>query len=633
MEHPKEDFYRLKQFIQHQVLDKIINRDTVLKKYKNFTFKKSIKPIYSLETLNDFLSENFDYQTFKVYDHTITDIISLDNWHGDIKNNINPPSGFTHKIPFQNFNKAGDFRYISVVSRFHHFPIYAALSLVNPTHNYEQILKDQLHNWNTQNPFLYSINWRSGIEIGIRSINLLFTRFFIRDKELIRLIDDLMILNYHFLINHMSLYSSANNHLLAELTAIFLITTYYQFNKSDTWNKKSFQLLLEELFKQTHEDGFTKEQSSHYHAEVLNMYLLVFSTAQKHQIDIPIKAKQQIGNMAEFLHYILNEEGTEVLPLGDSDEGELLFPFFDQDYNIYSSVLTDTALILNTKKYLGKDKRFDFRNYLIQQDTGYKQFLLLQNQTDDEDTINLQTKLFKHSGYCFFIENKSKLCFDVGEIGLGKLAAHGHSDLLHFTLDYNDHPFIIDPGTYQYHEKYKFWRNYFRGINAHNTISVDDANHAQAAGRMIWLQHPKLHSLEFTDNNKQVYCSASHNAFLSKSGVVHNRKILYDKKDKFYTITDTLECSNTKTIKFALHFHPSLKVIHEKASIILINPNNLRVIINNNYFSVAKLYKGDIEKPLGWFSNQFNVKNPTTSLLLELEIEGTTSLITNIYFH
>ena len=45
------------------------------------------------------------------------------------------------------------------------------------------------------------------------------------------------------------------------------------------------------------------------------------------------------------------------------------------------------------------------------------------------------------------------LCMYLSELGLGKLAAHGHADSLSFTLNINGEPVFIDPGTYAYHDE------------------------------------------------------------------------------------------------------------------------------------------------------------------------------------
>jgi len=632
MEHPNEDIYRLNQLVQHYISDKLVKKQKVLAKYANYSFN-TFNEYYSKDILESLLNETNNYKVFPLYDFTIEDITKVNNWHGDLKTGISPKTEFCHSIPFQNFEKSGDFRYISVLSRLHHFPFFAALSYLKPEENFEKLIEKQIIEWQEQNPYLYSINWRSGIEVGIRSINLIFTRLFISDENLKIQLDELIILHYNYLINHLSLYSSANNHLLAELSGIFIITAFYQFKGSEKWNKKAFELLIRELFLQTHNDGFSKEQSSHYHAEVINMYLLVLSIAKKKGISLKDGVLAQIGKMGDFLQFLLAEKSLEVIPIGDSDEGELLFPYFDKKYNIYGSILNDVAWLLNDIKYLSTYNRLDARNYFIQGEDGFRQSLI-SLASNNKKGNTLKTRLFKESGYCFFIENDTKLCFDVGDIGLGKLAAHGHSDLLHFTLDYNGFPFIVDSGTYQYHAHYTFWRNYFRGITAHNTISVNNRDHAQSAGRMIWLQHPKVTNVKFNESDTDIYCEATHNAFLNNERTIHSRKIGYNKLEHSYTIVDILECEEKNSLNFYLHFHPSLQAVHEDTSIILINPNNLRVVLINNYFSEAKLITGDKSMPLGWFSDSFNKKIPSTTLLLEFELQkGKNEIETLISFN
>ena len=93
-------------------------------------------------------------------------------------------------------------------------------------------------NGRDQNPFLKSINWKNGLEAGIRITNLIYARKIlllyilrIQTKQTNKIIDELAFYHFQFLINHLSLYSSANNHLLFELMGIFIIAVIMILHK------------------------------------------------------------------------------------------------------------------------------------------------------------------------------------------------------------------------------------------------------------------------------------------------------------------------------------------------------------------------------------------------------------------
>lgn len=633
MEHPKEEVYRIRQAIQTHFIDWYYSAQNKRISKNRFIFKKD-SCNYSIENLSKVIDTSQNFTTFKVYDCEINDITNINNWRKDFKHNIESPIMLSSIISPQNFKLIGDIRFVSVISRLHHFPCLLAKALVDEDEKIINTIYNQLLAWKAQNPYLKSINWKSGIEVGIRVVNLILTRKLLElsknDTTAFKdSIDELIKFHFKYLISHLSLFSSANNHLIAELMGIYIICRNYQFKNQTHYKKNVYKHLLDELLKQTYKDGFTKEQSTHYHTEVLNYYLTLLPYFKSSNHKLPKAIDERIVNMGDFLCYLMNEKN-KPLQIGDSDEGELIHPYFDNRYSIYGSISTDLALSTNQNGYLSYYGRFDLRNYLINGDKGYKQYQTLSKSIQ---TLNLKkSKLFKESGYCIIKDKFAKIIFDIGNIGLGKLAAHGHSDLLHFVLEVDDEPIIVDTGTYQYHSRHQKWRNYFRGIYGHNTISVNNLNHAKIGGRMLWLNHPNVSLISFEDCNNFVECEAMHNAFKKQGvNVIHKRKIRWNKKDFSIHILDSLESDERYKMEFMLHFHPNVIIEKYHDNILLTNSKKRKIKIKNTYFQKAKLIKGDTFQPLGWYSNKFNNKVPIHTLKLDLSLENNFSMSTNIY--
>ena len=195
-----------------------------------------------------------------------------------------------------------------------------------------------------------------------------------------------------------------------------------------------------------------------------------------------------------------------------------------KNFSLYKSQLASSNYKFNTN--FDTYSEIDFRNYLL----FGKNFSIKESFKKEEDSF------FNESGYCFMYDHKSnaKLSIDVGPIGDTISAAHGHSDIFHFNFQLNNNSFFIDPGTYQYHTKDEFWRNYFRGISAHNTVSINNKNHATVNGRMSWVDCPetKIDNCSFVEEESS--CKATTNAFI-KDGVVHSRAFKINKKNQEYS--------------------------------------------------------------------------------------------------
>ncbi len=627
MELPFELFYRINQQKQTQLHDKL--------RAKRSDQKVKISPIgklnsrYSIEGLNKIFNSDQNYKEYSYFDHTIPNIQEITKWRDDLKHNINSPIRFYDSFNSQDFNGVGDIKYVHEVSRFHHLPVLASKSIVEGNKN-GKLPQQQITEWIHQNPYLQSINWTSGIEVGIRAINWVYSLSILQmapefkqeaDDEISRSIYE----HAHYLIHHLSRYSSANNHLLAELAGLIVICCNYEFKEHKKWLSKSTKMLFRELEDQVHEDGFNKEQSTHYHALSFELFLVSIQNLKLHGVEIPQKVLDKMKVMSNFMNYLF--ENGSIQEMGDSDDGHVFYPYFDKRFSIYHSMMTSSAILFKDASFVDSKSRIDLSNYLFFGDNS----TILLNELSSK-TSSLKSQLFKDSGYCIYKEENSTLIFDIGQIGMEPMAAHGHSDLLSFTLSVHGIPYIIDPGTFQYHEKDAFWRNYFKGTNAHNTISINDLDQAQSGGRFIWLNKPAASLIDFVNDNNHISCKASHNGF-KKQGVpcLHSRRIEFNRSTAEYVIYDELATSSPVTASFYLHFDPHLKDVElVKDSALLLTEDGNCVTLENEYFSRAKLYKGDADLPLGWCSPSFDIKQPTWSLKFQLEIKGKETIVTRI---
>ena len=140
-----------------------------------------------------------------------------------------------------------------------------------------------------ENPFLHGISWTSAMEFAIRSINWMVALAFIAkandndndNENLLKLSEKLQngIINItYYLTKHYSRFSSANNHLLVEATAIGLAG--YAFGHRP-WQELAIRILTEEIEKQNYSDGVNKELSLHYQTFGMEAYLLMAHAMQR----------------------------------------------------------------------------------------------------------------------------------------------------------------------------------------------------------------------------------------------------------------------------------------------------------------------------------------------------------------
>jgi hypothetical protein len=115
--------------------------------------------------------------------------------------------------------------------------------------------------------------------------------------------------------------------------------------------------------------------------------------------------------------------------------------------------------------------------------------------------------------------NARQVIFDAGPTG----GAHGHYDLLNFELFGYGAPLISDPGLYTYQNSVR--RNWAISTPAHNTISVDGANHSALEG----VTNPGIQTSGIVNTAGGYQITASHRAYQGLLGSpVVTRSIWFD---------------------------------------------------------------------------------------------------------
>ena len=633
MHHPREEFYRLQQFLQALVLDYF----TALGWFSQFTSVQFI----SSESRYSYASssEYSDWCKLKVYNSDQIDLRSFSEWRMDVKSGIKSEARFVGNIKNQDFESVGDYRYVSQLNRLHHIPFLLLIKEgVDVNHNLDIVAK-HIDSWKVQNPFLKSINWKSGIEVGIRAVNLFFAQDILsglpksqRVSHIVSEIENLQSQNLHYLLRHRSLYSSANNHLLFELLGIATIATSHNYKDNGKHTEYAVNQLIKELSLQVHEDGFTKEQSTCYHAEVLNIYITLIAILKKYGKSVDKAAEEKVILMGEVLQKFMFSE-TTIWPIGDSDEGQILFPYYDSKFNLYRSLLFDTWKV-SGRKSIGTDNyQPDLRNNLLWSKDEYNKAPITTKQTTSNSKECLVSDILKQSGYLFVKDERCNFVFDFGSLGFGSLAAHGHSDVLQILLAVDEIPFIIDPGTYQYHSKYAKFRNYFRGASAHNTITIKGMDQSKSGGRMLWSTTPEVRMTKYLEDDSMVLCTAEHNGFvLQNTDVIHERSVMFHKTNGRIELIDHLICNSDKpqTLEFNLHFNGSVEV--EKTNeIVHLSHQEITVTCSNEIFRDAKLhYNENLNPGLGLQSTRFDSLKSCYTLSAEFNFVEDVLLTTTI---
>lgn len=484
----------------------------------------------------------------------------IGKWNASFTDNASWPMKPSQSLEYRQRDDIGDSRLNWELNRLQVLP---GLALSNP-----QAVDAVLRSWSVQSPFLHGISWTSVMEAALRAIQCIFAAAFLRlrqdalaDETATRL--ETLALNCVLYVDrHHSRFSSANNHLIVEMAAIGIAGVAFGNEK---WVKKASDILSEELPRQNSTDGVNLEMSLHYHAFVLEAYLLFCHTMG----NVPDNWRGMLRQMARFLSLSLVNQDTS-LTFGDDDEGCILNASSDHS-GYYRYVLQLASLALNEKfdafAPVSPTLRWLYQDSRIAQVANADWSPL----TGDIAACPVSVT-FSDGGYSILRsrDGGTVIAFDHAKPGFGTIAAHAHDDALSIQICHDGRLLLGDPGTFLYHTDLPI-RNLLRDSRHHNTLTVADQGQSEMLGAFLWGKKAVV-NLEISDLTPDVDTLVA--TCVGLSGIKHTRELFFDKITPELVVTDHLSASTVYEASFITP--PSVRVEKVSDTAICVD-NRLRI--------------------------------------------------------
>ncbi|HTX98901.1 MAG TPA: alginate lyase family protein [Bacteroidota bacterium] len=546
-------------------------------------------------------------------------------WNTDILNGVTAPLQYGPAMDYRDTSLCGDIKYLWEPNRFLHLPELAKGFYMTGDHRYADEVFRQIDSWIEACPCPRGPNWSSALEVAIRLINWCVTHEILAQTEVdpfVRYPDSykkwMGSIGDHlrFLKRHRSRYSSANNHLIGELTGLFIGSACFSLPGSRGDLSGIRDLLETEALRQHWPDGINKEQAVRYQAFVFEFLLLAGITGARIGYpfsnaywDVLRRSAEYIRSLSELMGY--------VPALGDDDEGKVVS--LDGSLDIYRTMLAEAARAFGQES-LG----------CVRADSSEEGFWLVGDGPpvhsvgafDDEPRL-----AFPEGGMFFLRGGGATLAFDCGPLGYLSLAAHGHADALSILLSYKGMPILVDAGTYAYHT-HPEWRRYFRGTFAHNTVRLDGQDQSLMGGNFMWLQKARaqLHK------NEGDTLKGSHDGYARFSDpVIHTREVNFDSNSGTFIIKDFLAGQGNHTVDLAFTFSPDCRCSCDGNVVRCQNGPAAVTLYGDAAVGAPKLLQGSTAPPGGWFSAGLDRKAATTTAWWTWSMQGTMNVITRIH--
>jgi hypothetical protein len=543
------------------------------------------------------------------------------NWHCDYSTNKLSPDKFARSLNTRDTEAVGDVKYIWEINRHQHLSALAFSA--HPQRG--RLVADALKSWLAANPYLVGVNWTSSLELALRLISWTLIYPALRhvldsDRTFREAFEQSVFLHMRQIRRNLSLFSSANNHLIGELAGLYCGSLCFPWwSECGEWRRFAKGALEKEALLQFAPDGVNREQALSYQLFTLELLLFAVAVGRGAGATFSAQLHERLRAAVAFLLHLVTCSGE--LPLyGDSDDARG-FIVSNRDSSLH--------VILELAGRLFQEPAF---LEAVPEPTAAAGVLLPPGGAPEAARARNSHGAFvcEDGGIAVLDGHGWKLVMDFGPLGYPRTAAHGHADALSVLLAVDGHYLLVDAGTYAYHS-HPEWRTYFRGTAAHNTVRVDSLDQSVIAGRFLWGAQATATLLQFEEGTATWLIEAQHDGYRRLTDpVTHRRRVECAKEKLAIRVEDTLECLGGHDVELHWHLHESAEVTQSaQSAIVAFRGRTIRFDMCAKGFALGPV-RGSEEPILGWRSPSFNVKVPITTLRFAGRVAGTAKIVTSI---
>lgn len=581
---------------------------------------------------------------FNVFAMQPADLGFPPEWNRDPKTGVRAPLTFGKSLDYRNASLVGDIKYLWEPSRHAELVTLAQAWRLTGDERYAHGGRILLESWFDQCPYPLGAHWTSSLEHAVRLIHWSFAWRLLgghgadafQDVQGRRFRERWLAaihLHCRFIAHHFSRFSSANNHLIGELTGLLVAAiTWPYWRESDQWRSRAQHELEREALLQNGADGVNREQASWYHHEVADMLLLAGLAVRATGDDFSSSYWTRWRAMIEYLASIMDVSG-RTPSFGDSDDAVIARLDPKPDSDPYKALLAAGAVLFGDPRLKYKAGALDDKTRWLLGREARARFDALRATREDLPV----RRVFREGGYYilgsgFETPDEIRVIVDAGPLGYLSIAAHGHADALSFTLSAAGRELLIDPGTFAYHTQ-REWRDYFRGTAAHNTVRIDGQDQSVSGGAFLWNRHARVRVIDCDLGVQAQRLVAEHDGYLRLSDpVLHRRELRFDARRAELTVIDEISCAGEHRLEQLWHFPETCVVEHERCAIVARNVD-VRLTMTLAPELHVELHRGRETPPLGWISRALDVRTPSPTVSASLTIRGSVRLVARLAIH
>jgi hypothetical protein len=411
--------------------------------------------------------------------------------------------------------------------------------------------------------------------------------------------------------------SSANNHLVAEVSGLFASTCAFPlFAETQSWRMLAARTLRREIGLQTFADGLNREMATAYHGLTMELFLAAAAEDDANEQALGEEVWRGLAAMADALASMVDASGRP--PAQGDDDGGFALLTDGRGFDRWASLLEACGHIFGRCGWWPKTFGGDVRAALLATRIGRRPhaerpsrpirhfieggMVLLRDLVPSDDEI-----------WC--------RC-DCGPLGFLATSAHGHADALSVELRHGGVDILCDPGTFCYHG-HDDWRGYFRSTLAHNTLELDRLDQCRAGGLFFWLDDARttIEEVSGLDQGGVADCRAVQDGYRRlRRPAIHRRRVRLDRYARAIDIWDNIVSESSHDARLAFHLGPQVGCVLDGTTATLgwhAGDRQLGAIMSLPMALRWSLHRAERAPILGWYSSAFGLLEPTFVILGE----------------
>ena len=531
------------------------------------------------------------------------------DWSHDPLADVRWPRGPARRVDHRTF--PGDPKWIWELNRLQHLCWLSEAWLFTGREELARGALDQLDSWMTQNPPGHGIGWKGAFEAGVRAVSVALALQGLRDAPsldlpLFRRAVEMLAWSADYCWRERSRFSSANNHLVGEMTGLFTVAALLpDLAQAPRWERRALRTLTAEAERQILPDGAGAEQAVGYQVFTAELLGVVIALLRARGDVPPEPIVAAVDRSATYLASLV--DGSEPPPrYGDDDEGFALRLDVEPAPVLRRHLAVATTLTGNG--VAARNAEATLTSAWLAEIPGMPAPRAAPDQP-------VPSRYAADGGLVLLRTPRRRIIMDVGPLGYLSIAAHGHADALSVALAASGRELVGDPGTGSYYA-HPDWRRVHRGTRTHATLAVDDLDQSEAGGPFLWTRHAAVR-VRSVDLERGIV-DAEHDGYRRlEAPVTHRRWLVAPPEWPGVLVLDLIQGEGEHHVRTSWPLHPFLCARSVPGGYDAFEDGVPRLLLrcaaattDASAVPEVEAERGDTETNRGWWSDRLESRVP-----------------------